>query len=129
MSWSIVFQRLLKEHEISDFQALLYLLSSKRVLNLDDRSHWSLNPGNFLVKCLSAHLTSSSPLEKRMFKALCKSSSPRRVNILIWIMLFGLLNYSSIMQRKILSSCLLPSVCPQFALFVLRKVRTYCIYF
>ena len=48
MSWSIVFRRILKEDEISDFQSLLHLLSFKRVLNLDDRRHWSLDPlGSF----------------------------------------------------------------------------------
>ena len=38
--------------------------------------------------------------------------SPRRVSILVWIMLFGLLNCSLVMQRKLPNSCLLPSIFP-----------------
>lgn len=58
------------------------------------------------------HLSPSSPLDKGTFKALWKSSSPRRVNILIWIMAFGLLNCSLIMQRNTLNKCLEPLMCP-----------------
>ena len=51
-------------------------------------------------------------LNKATFKALWKTSSPRRVNILIWIMAFGLQNCSLIMQRKLPNKCLLPPKCP-----------------
>ena len=123
-SWSIVFQRLLKNEEIQEFQ-FLFLLSSKRVAELEDRRVWYSNSlGHFSVKSLSTHLSPSSPLEKACYKALWKSSSPRRINILVWIMAFRLLNSSMIMQRKLPNKCLLPSVCP----LCLRTVRIYYTY-
>lgn len=46
-----------------------------------------------------------------LMKALWKSKSPWRVNITIWIMLFGLLNCSLVLQRKLPSHCLSPNMC------------------
>ena len=40
------------------------------------------------------------------------SCSPRRINVLVWIMAVGSLNCSETMQRKLSNTCLLPSVCP-----------------
>lgn len=111
-AWSIVFQRLLKGEEIQEFQSLL-LLSSRRMTELNDRWFWSLDAsGHFSVNSLSAHLSPSSPMEKACYKALWKTSSPRRINILAWIMMIGFLNCSKIMQRQLPNKCLLPSVCP-----------------
>ena len=83
-SWSLVFRRLLKDEEIQDFQCLLTLISHKGLTDLDDRRVWSLeSSGHFSVKSLSKHLSPSSPLEKVYFKALWKTSSPRRINVLV----------------------------------------------
>lgn len=95
-SWSLSFRRLLKEEEIVDFQSLLQLISSKRVNENMDRCVWTLKAsGSFSVKSLSRHLSVASPLEKQVRKALWKT---RRVNILVWILLFGKVNCSSVMQ-------------------------------
>ena len=111
-SWSLVFRRLLKD-EIQDFQCLLTLISHKGLTDLDDRRVWSLESSDhFSVKSLSKHLSPSSLLEKVYFKALWKTSSPRRINFLVWIMAVGSLNCSGTMQRKLPNTCLLPSVCP-----------------
>ena len=83
-SWSIVFQRLLKDEEIQDFQSLLLFLSSRRLTELEDGRIWSLDAsGHFFVKSLFTHLSPSSPMEKACYKALWKTSSPRRINILV----------------------------------------------
>ena len=37
---------------------------------------------------------------------------PPRVNILIWVIIFGSLNSADILQKKAPNKCLLPSVCP-----------------
>ena len=66
----------------------------------------------FSVKSLSKHLSPTSPLEKDYFKAPWKTSSPRRINVLVWIMAVGSLNCSETMQRKLPNTCSLPSVCP-----------------
>ena len=123
-SWSLVFRRLLKD-EIQDFQCLLTLISHKGLTDLDDRRVWSLeSSGHFSVKSLSKYLSlskhlslskrlsPSSPVEKDYFKALWKTSSPRRINFLVWIKAVGSLNCSGTMQRKLPNTCLLPSVCP-----------------
>ena len=53
LSWSIIFKRLLKEEEISEFQQLLHLLSNRQVEDSMDRRIWSLDPsGKFSVKSL-----------------------------------------------------------------------------
>lgn len=133
-SWSIVFRRLLKDDEIPDFQSML-LLSSKRVTESKDAEVWSLEPSSrFSVKSRLIYLSPSSLLDKATYKALRKTSSPRRVIILIWMMAFGLLNCSLIMQRKIVNKCLLPSVCPLYLknsedllhLFILCPYSTNC---
>ncbi|TYK22579.1 hypothetical protein E5676_scaffold584G00340 [Cucumis melo var. makuwa] len=81
-SWAIVFRRLLKDEEIQDFQSLL-LLSSRRMAELEDGRIWSLDAlGHYSVKSLSTHLSPSCPLEKACYKALWKTSSLRRKNIL-----------------------------------------------
>ena len=64
-----MFRRLLKEEVISDFQSLLYLLSSKRVTEMDDSEYWSIDPsGRFSVKSQSVHLSPSFPLDKGLLK-------------------------------------------------------------
>ena len=51
-------------------------------------------------------------MDKKLFKAPWKSNCPQRVNILMWIILFGSLNCAEILQKKSPSRCLQPSVCP-----------------
>ena len=75
----------------SDFQRLLTLLSLKGLTDLDDRRVWSLDSSShFSVKSLSSHFSPSSPLEKDCFKALWKTSSSRRINVLVglWQLVF-----------------------------------------
>ena len=51
-------------------------------------------------------------MNKCLLTALWKSSSPQRINILIWIMVFGSFNSSEILQKKSPNKCLLPLTCP-----------------
>ena len=103
-SWSVTFGRLQKEEEINDFQALLPLLAGKKLLSAPDKRMWSLETsGSFSVKSLVNHLSAASPLENSPEICLWKSNSSRRVNITLWIMLFGNLNCAAAMQRKLLS--------------------------
>ena len=97
-SWSVVSRRSLKDEELAEFQNLIGLLSGRNVANFPDKRLWSLKSGGvFWVKSLVSHLKISSPLEKRLEKAIWKTKSPRRVNIFIWILLFGALNCSEIL--------------------------------
>ena len=64
------------------------------------------------VTSLVTQLSLASPLENQVEKALWTSKSHRKANILVWIMLYGLLNCASVMQRKLPSHCLSPSICP-----------------
>ena len=113
-SWSIVFRRLLKDIEILELQNLMTQLASKKVSNNPNRRIWSLEEHRkFTVKSLTRHLLAFSPLAKDLHKALCKPKCPpKRVSILVWIMIFGLLNCASVMQLKTPNSCLSPSMCP-----------------
>ena len=72
--------------------------------------HWF--HGRFSVKSLSSHLKTAYPMNKRLFSAIWKSGSPRRTNILIWIMIFESLNSSEILQKKSPNKYLSPSICP-----------------
>ena len=84
LSWSLSFRRSLKEAEIAELQSLLSLLSSEKVFNYQDHKIGSIDhQGRFTIKSLSVHLHSVSPMDKCLFKALWKSNSPRRVNILM----------------------------------------------
>lgn len=85
-SWSISFRWLLKDDGITDFQSLIYQISNKKVAASEDRRVWSLEAlGKFSVKSLANHLSPSSTIDKRLFKARWKTKSPRRVDILVWI--------------------------------------------
>lgn len=106
-SWSVTFRRLPKEEEIEDFQNLIGILHSK-----DKRIWSSKSNGVFSVKFLVKHLSSASPIDKHLEKSLWKTKSLQRVNILVWAMLFGSLNCSSVLQRKLPSQCLSPHICP-----------------
>lgn len=79
----------------------------------------------FPVQSLVTHLSRASPLDINLKKALWSSSSPQRVNISVWIMLFGHLNCASVLQRKMLQHCLSPSICP----LCLADRKTYSIFF
>lgn len=65
----------------------------------------------YSVKSLTRKLALGSQLNQDLFWALWKSKSPKRVNILIWIMLNGYLNSSDILQKKMPFANLMPSVC------------------
>ena len=54
----------------------------------------------------------AAPIGDLLEKALWKSKSPRRVNISVWIMIFGNLNCALVMQMKLPSHCLSPHICP-----------------
>lgn len=55
-----------------------------------------------------------------------KSKWPRHVNITIWVMIFGALNYSLTIQRKLPSHYLLPSI---FALCLADDERSQHLFF
>lgn len=77
-SWSLIFQRLLKDDEIADFPLLLSQIPEKRVTENFDIRVWSLDTsGVFSVKSLLKHSVPSSPLDNQLYKALWKSKSPR----------------------------------------------------
>ena len=59
------------------------------------------SPGVFSVKSLSRHLASASPLDPQLANCLRKSKRPRRVNITIYALLFGSLNFNSVMPKKL----------------------------
>ncbi|TYK06564.1 hypothetical protein E5676_scaffold453G00250 [Cucumis melo var. makuwa] len=69
LSWSIMFRRLFKEEEISEFQQLLHLLSNRQVADSMDRRFWSLDPSSrFSAKSFVNHLAVSSPLNRGTYK-------------------------------------------------------------
>ena len=127
LSWSLPFRRSLKDVEIVEFESLLSLLSEEQVLDLEDHKVWSIDPhGCFTVKSLSSHLHSVCPIGNCLFKALWKSSSPWRVNILIWVIVSRNLNNADILQKKAPNKCFLPSVCP---LCLKANETSICSYF
>lgn len=100
---------------------------------------WSFNPififGVWtllknMVKSLSKHSAASEVTDKAVYKGLWKSNSPKRVNILIWVMVFRTLNCSSVLQRKLPSHYLSPSICPlcPVASEDLHLFSDYCFY-
>ena len=104
---------MLNNEEILDFQTLLSQMSSSQPAFFPDQRFWSLETsGSFSVKSLVKHLSTSSTLESSLYKRLWKSNSPKRINISIWIMLFGNLNCASVLQRKNSSHALSPHACP-----------------
>lgn len=108
----MTFCRCLKEEEIEDFQSLLEQISNIRVSERLDSRVWSLEASRrFTVKSITNFLSPSCFIDALLLKVLQKFKSLRRVNILVWIMVFGYLNCSAIMQRKLPSHCLSPSVC------------------
>lgn len=97
---------------MDDFQSLLLIISAVNIGTYDDYRWWSIDPsGIFSVKSLTQNLASSSPLEKELFSAIWKSKSPKRINILLWIMINGSFNTSEILQKKLPSNCIMTSVC------------------
>ena len=83
------------------------------MVNSNDFISWSIDHhGQFSVKFLSANLETASPIDKRLFSAIWKSGSPWRINILIWIMVFGSLNSTKILPKKSPNKCVSPSICP-----------------
>lgn len=80
------FRCLLEDEEIIGFQPLLGKIVDKIPYQNQDSRVWSLNGSwKFTVKSLTHHLSPSSPLYRSLYKAIWKSDSPRRVNILFWI--------------------------------------------
>uniref|UniRef100_A0A9I9E4H4 Reverse transcriptase zinc-binding domain-containing protein n=1 Tax=Cucumis melo TaxID=3656 RepID=A0A9I9E4H4_CUCME len=98
--------------EIAEFQKI-GKISARRISEAPDKRIWSLESnGRFLVKSLTTHLSPSSPLDNVLHMALWKTNSPRRANVLVWVLLFGHLNMSSVLQQKLPAGCLFPSICP-----------------
>ena len=84
-----------------------------KVGNSDDYRSWSIVPqGRFSRKSLSAHLKSASPMNKHLFSIIWKIGSLQRINIFIWIIVFGSLNSSEILQKKAPNKSLSPSIYP-----------------
>ena len=53
----------------------------------------------FLVKSLTTYLSPSPPVDNVLHTALWKTKSPRRVNILFWVLMFGQLNVSTVLDN------------------------------
>lgn len=102
-----------KNEEIADFQALLSSIHGKTLSHAADSRLWLLDSsGKFTVKSLSQFLTALHSLEKNIYQATWKSKSPKRVNVRIWVMLFGSLNCSVTLQSKLQGPAISPSICP-----------------
>ncbi|TYK01564.1 hypothetical protein E5676_scaffold451G001410 [Cucumis melo var. makuwa] len=87
-SWLIIFHHLLKK--IGNHIIPITSQKEKSPSESQDSRVLSLNgSGKFTVKSITHHLSPSFPLDKPLFKAIWKSGSPRRVNILFWIMKKG----------------------------------------
>ena len=106
-----------RDEEILESQSFLGKIADKSLSEDHGRLiaaswDWSLNSsGKFTIKSLTHHLSPPSPLDKSLYKAIWKSSSPRRVNILIWILMVGNLDVSSAIQHELPNSHLSPSIC------------------
>lgn len=74
--------------------------------SLKKRFFWLFDLLDLINLLFPIFLSSQASIDKLLLKALWKSKSPSRVNILLWIMVYGTLNCSTILQRK-----LPPSVC------------------
>lgn len=98
-----------------DFQNLQLLLEGKRIVERQDCRSGSLHAsGVSLVKSLFRQLNSSSPMDSKLHKNLWHTSCPRKINIIISVMIFGSLNCSQTLQRKLPTHSLSPSICPLF---------------
>lgn len=112
-SWDIAFRRLLEEEEIVDFMNLMVAITNKKVVEGTDKRIWSLeSSGVFLVKSLVKHLSLTSPVDHVLEKGLWYTKSPRRINIMVWLMIFVSLNCVAVLQKKLLSHSLSPYICP-----------------
>ena len=104
-SWNLTFRRQLKDEEILEFQQLLFHLENSRVNNNIDSRVWSLEAsGRYSVKLLAKYLNSSIPIDKELYQGIWKSKSPKRVDVLIWILLHGSLNCSATLQYELVYS-------------------------
>lgn len=73
--------------------------------------HWGIRSvlGQVIIQFFLEIL---SLIDKKLFNALWKSKCPRRVNILVWIMLNGNLDSADVLQKKLPNQLLCPSICP-----------------
>ena len=111
-SWSPAFRHALKNEEFEEFQLLLSGLQVKTISPTSDSRVWSMDHSRtFSVKSLTKFLNASSPLDKHIHQAHWKSKSPKRINILVWIMLFGTLNCAATLQQELQAHALSP-ICP-----------------
>lgn len=101
--WQIPDRRSWKDNEIIEFSALLSVLEEIEVSNSPTSKCW--------VKFLSRYLATSSSIVKGAFPPLWKCNYPKRIYIIIWILINGGLNFYRYLQNKIPSS-LMPSRCP-----------------
>lgn len=111
-SWSFSFRQALKDEEVVNFQSLSSCLSKISLYSCEDVQIWSLeSSGFFLIKFLSNRLASSSLMPNGLFKSLWKLKSPKKIIIIVWILLNGSLNSKKVLQRKNTSLWLRPSIC------------------
>lgn len=111
-SWDLAFKRQLKEEELVEFLSLSSSVTNKKVTLQPDKRIWALEGnGSLSINSLTTHLSVASPIDVKLVKGLWKSKCPRRVNILIWTMLFGSLNCPTTIQRKLPYHCLSPHMC------------------
>lgn len=99
------------EEEILQFQDLLGCRYLFKVCSDEDSCFWSLGSSNyFTVKSSTRHLASSSHIDNEVYRTLCKFESPKKTNILLWIMVYGSLNSAEVLQRKLSSHCFMLSI-------------------
>ena len=90
---------------------------SLKVFDADDSKVWSIGQQGTLLNLSQPTWPLPPQWIKKLFKALWKSCCPWRVNILMWIMLYGSLNRAEIPQagasslRFALSVWMLMSLC------------------
>lgn len=53
-------------------------------------------------------------MDKMLYQAVWKSKSPKRINILVWIMINGNLNSLEVLKKKLPTYYLMPSICPLY---------------
>lgn len=111
-SWKFTSRRHLKYAEIIELTSLLEVLNSTSLSLLEDKIKWGLDSsGIFSARSLSRYLENGHKLPKKLLTALWKTGGPKKINVLSWILLFGNLNTSDILQKKQASWHLQPSLC------------------
>lgn len=91
-----------------------------------DRFSWDLEDLKvFSVKSLYSFVGNGNPLSKVLPSGLWKSSCPRKVSILLWILSNGNLNTSVTMQKNLANFSLQPSIYMLFVLIEQGESRSH----